>query len=130
LIVPAVVVVPVAHPLALLFLGPDDVRKSDDFTEFGGLRPSFNTKRDGRIAHPILNLAILSPAILNMAVFDPALAPTLWEERAEARKPLDVMRPAFYASPRKEDAVYHRFHTQGQTQFLRGEDTEQSRGLG
>ncbi len=125
MIVPAVVVVPVAHPLALLLLGPDDVRKSDDFLMSGGLRPSFNTKKDGKIAHPILNLA--SPS---RVVFDPALAPTLWKERAEARKPLDVVRPAFYASPRKEDAVYHRFHAQGQTQFLRGEDTEQPRRLG
>jgi hypothetical protein len=115
LIVPAVVVVPVAHPLALLFLGPADILKFNDFKAFGGLRPSFNTKRDGTIAHPILNLA---------------LAPTLWEERAEAGKTLDVVRPAFHASPRKEDAVYHRFHAQGQTQFLCGEDAEQSRRLG
>jgi hypothetical protein len=34
LIVPAVVVVPVAHPLALLFLGPYDALKFNNFKVF------------------------------------------------------------------------------------------------
>jgi len=39
--------------------------------------------------------------------FSRLLAPTLRKERAEARKPLDVCRPAVGTSPRKEDEVYH-----------------------
>ena len=35
------------------------------------------------------------------------LAPTLRKERTEARQPLDVLRPAIGASPRKEGGVYH-----------------------
>jgi hypothetical protein len=54
LIVPAVVVVPVAHPLALLFLEPDFDLKSHVPWKDMGLRPLFQYQkgREDRSSHP------------------------------------------------------------------------------
>ncbi len=58
------------------------------------------------------------------------LAPTLRKERTEARQTLDILCPAFGASPRKEGEVYHIFQAQGQTQFARGKAADQPWRLG